>query len=93
MSIAQKIKFYSNTDEIVGLSHTSKNIKPANQALTFMVRSLSGKWKQPFGYFFSHNSCSAINLERFVNQSIEKIIESGFFVKQLFVTSLLSISN
>ena len=47
---------------------------------TFMVRGLSGKWKQPVGFFYCAGPLPATFLEQLLNDCIRKVRSAGLKV-------------
>ena len=57
-----------------------KTPRLADSALTFMVRGLTKRWKQPVGYFFSAGQAKAEVLEKLLEQMVRKVRQAGLVV-------------
>lgn len=82
--------FYSiNNDEVVGLHHVGrdKQLKPASMVLTFMVRSICGRWKQPICYYFTKSGCQANSFRSILYDLISKLNKTGIKICA-FVTDM-----
>lgn len=66
MSVDAGLTYMSKGDFIEGFEYTAGQRKKefATYAMTFMVRGLRKKWKQPVAYFFSARGMSAADLQR-----------------------------
>ena len=76
--------FYDITkDMIVGLedfgSGTRTN-KVANHAFVILLRSISGKWKQPLGYALVNGGCPREEMEELMKDAIDKVEGIGLNV-------------
>ena len=83
MSLKTGLSYDKSKDLVVGFENfgclgSSKN--PANSALVFMVQGLGSKWKQPIGYFLSHNTTPAAVLKSLVTNTVEKLMSIGLRV-------------
>lgn len=59
MSIKTNLFYNISKDKIIGFSCTEKTeIKPAGNALVFMVQGIVKKWKQALAYYLVSTSCS-----------------------------------
>ena len=54
-----------------------KTRRLADHALTFMVRGLTARWKQPVAYFFSAGPTSAEVLSKLLEQTVRKLRQAG----------------
>ena len=84
MSLKTGLTYDASKDIIVGYENfgdlgTGKDL--ANSALVFMVKGLYGKWKQPIGYFLSHNTAPGVKLKTLVMSAIEKLSNIGLIVR------------
>jgi hypothetical protein len=64
MSLKTALSYDGAKDVIVGFEdygHLGTGKQLANSALVFMVKGIRAKWKQPIGYFLTHNSTAADN--------------------------------
>lgn len=65
MALKAGLKFQGNVDQIVGLEDfgisLGRSRRVANQALVFMVRGLTTKWKQPIAYFLTCDAGKSIS--------------------------------
>ena len=70
-------------DKIVGLEDFGSNYrtnKVATSALVFLVRSITGNWKQPLGYVFVNGACDKDETERLMKEAIDKLDVIGLKV-------------
>ena len=84
MSLKSALSYDAANDVIVGFEdygHLGTGKELANSALVFMVKGISAKWKQPIGYFLSHNTTSADKLKSLVVSAIEKLSSIGLSVR------------
>ena len=69
--------FYNiSDDKIVGVEDFGggyRTNKVATSGLVFMLRSISGGWKQPLGYALVNNSCPVDTLEDLIKEAIDKL--------------------
>ena len=65
--------------EDFGLYGSSKTL--AGQALTFMIRSIKGGWKQALGYVFSKGGAKETVLHQLILKCISKLNDIGIIVK------------
>ena len=61
--------------------HLGRTKGAANHALVFMVRGLTEKWKQPFAYYLSSSTMSAVTMKDLTLHSIDKLVQCGLNVK------------
>lgn len=57
----------------------------ANQALTILLRSISGEWKQPLGYASANGECPREEMEELMKNAIDKVEQIGLNVVVVFV--------
>ena len=84
MSLKPYLNYNINTDQIDGfqnLGDDSINKYIANYVTVFMIRSLSGSWKQPVGYFFTSGVMNADIIECKLKACIDSIIDCGLIPK------------
>ena len=70
-------------DKIVGLEDFGSNYrtnKVATSALVFLVRSITGNWKQPLGYVLVNGACDKDETERLMKEAIDKLDVIGLKV-------------
>ena len=84
--ISLKIHLYYSipADKIIGLEDFGggyRSNKIATSALTILIRSISGNWKQPIGYALVNGSCSTDILDGLVREAIDKLDAIGLNVK------------
>ena len=76
--------FYNvSDDKIVGVEDFGggyRTNKVATSALVFMLRSISGGWKQPLGYTLVNESCPVDTLEDLIKEAIDKLDGIGLNV-------------
>ena len=84
MSLKSSLKYLEHDDRVVGFEDLSAfggvSVNAAQQALQFMVRGVSSKWKQPVGHFFLGRSLSACVLKAVILKLVEKLESFGFIV-------------
>lgn len=80
MSLKAHLFYNITKDEIIGFEDigNGKTLKPACNALVFMVRGIYNNWKLPIGYFFVNTTCSAIDLREILMQTLKLLMEIGF---------------
>ena len=65
MSLNTELCYDRASDPVTGLVELpEKRLKPRNQALVFMVKGVSIKWKQTVGFFFASSAAGAADLGR-----------------------------
>ena len=79
MSLKQHIFYDRHSGTVLGI----EGGKPVNQALVLMVRGISTKWKQPFGYFLGHGSVTSAELSKIVREGVLKLDKIGLNVRAL----------
>lgn len=76
--------YYDNSrDRIIGLEDFGDGIrsnKLANSGFVLLLRSISGKWKQPIGYALVNGACPTDEMERIMKDAIEKVESIGLNV-------------
>jgi hypothetical protein len=79
MSLKAFLHFDKKRDRIIGIEDLGNNKKKiaAKHALTLMIRSIYGGWKQPISFYFVGNSCSTDALKSIVVDIISKLEEIG----------------
>ncbi|KAK3922099.1 DNA transposase [Frankliniella fusca] len=82
--LAQSLNYNEAKDAVEGwVKHsegeTTKQV--ANKALTFMVQSLTKKWKQPVAYYFSHGETPANMLAELIVGVTGNLQEAGFDIR------------
>ena len=74
MSLKAKLNYNEAIDKIRGFvdlgEYGDHKSEVSKQAIQFMVRGISTKWKQPIGHFFGPNSVSAETLEVMVKDAV-----------------------
>ena len=88
ISLKTNLFYDISKDRIVGLedygSGTRTN-KVANSALVLLLRSISGKWKQPLGYALVNGGCLKEEMEEPMKGAIDKV--EGIGLKVVVVMS------
>lgn len=69
ISLDPSLHYDSKEDRIVGFedkccSSSTVHREAANSMLVFMIRSISGRWKQPIGYYATKNGMASANLQK-----------------------------
>ena len=54
--------------------------KVANHAFVILLKSISGKWKQPLGYAFVNGGCPREEMEELTKDAIDKVEGIGLNV-------------
>jgi len=84
MSLRSSLKYLEHDDRIVGFedlnSFGGSSTDAAKQALQFMVRGISTRWKQPVGHFFTGTSVNADVLKAMVLTLLTKLEAIGLRV-------------
>ena len=88
--IALKTHLYYDikADKIVGLEDYGsgqRTNKVATSGLVFLVRSISGGWKQPLGYALVNGACPKDEIDMLLREAIDKL--QGIGLKVLVVVS------
>ena len=77
MSLRNSLKYLEHDDRIVGFEDFgefgSASVNPAKNALQFMVRGISSRWKQPIGHFFSTTSVNSDVLKSMIVTLVSKL--------------------
>ena len=72
-----------SVDKIVGLEdygNGCRTNKLATSGLVFLVRSLTGEWKQPLGYALVNRACPRNEMEMLMREAIDKLKGIGLTV-------------
>ena len=84
MSLKSNLKYLEHDDRVTGFedlgSFGGGSSNAAQNALQFMVRGISTKWKQPVGHFFVGHSVNSAVLKDMIVQLIDKLESYGFIV-------------
>ena len=84
MSLRSSLKYLEHDDRIVGFEDLDTFRDPstdaAKQALQFMVRGISTRWKQPVGHFFTGTSVNANVLKSMIITLLTKLESIGLRV-------------
>ncbi|KAL2102037.1 hypothetical protein ACEWY4_003798 [Coilia grayii] len=84
MSLRSCLTYNISSDSVEGFEDfgsLGKTARIANHSLAFMVRGLTGKWKQPIGYFLSKDAAPAHTLECLLKECIDNIKAIGLLPK------------
>ena len=84
ISLKSHLYYSIPADKIIGLEDFGggyRSNKIATSALTILIRSISGNWKQPIGYALVNGSCSTDILDGLVREAIDKLDAIGLKVK------------
>ena len=76
--ISLKTNLFYNvaSDKIIGLEDFGggyRTNKVATSAFVLLIRSISGNWKQPLGYYLVNGGCPSDNMEDIVKEAIDKL--------------------
>ena len=83
IQLRTKLSYLPASDRVEGVEDfgaMGKTSRLADHALTFMVRGLSQRWKQPIGYFFSAGPATAGVLETQLKRCIAQLRDAGLRV-------------
>jgi len=84
MSLRSSLKYLEHDDRIVGFEELHafgcSSTNAAKQALQFMVRGISTRWKQPVGHFFTGTSVNADVLKAMIVTLLAKLESIGLRV-------------
>lgn len=83
VSLKTNLYYDITKDRIIGLEdfgNGTRTNKVANQALTILLRSISGKWKQPLGYALVNGACPREEMEELMKSAIDKVERIGLNV-------------
>ena len=83
ISLKTNLHYDISKDIIVGLEDFGSGMrtnKVANSALVFLLRSISGKWKQPLGYVSVNGGCHVTEMEELMKDAIDKVQGIGLDV-------------
>ena len=89
MALKSKLQYVESKDKITGFvdldEFTDYAASPAvaKQALQFMVRGLSTKWKQPLGHFFTGHTVNSATLKQMVKRAVSLLESIGLTVLAL----------
>ena len=71
-----EILYNSAKDEVVGvedLGDGKRSERLAGAAIVFIVRGITGNWKQPLGYYLVHEACSSDVAREKLTQIIDQV--------------------
>ena len=79
MSLKEAVHYDEHKDQIIGFEDLGDMKDPhiANHALTFMVKGLAAKWKQPFAYFFTSGPMKADKMRSLTVKAIRWLRSCG----------------
>ena len=84
MALKSKLQYSECQDIISGFVNLDEfgdsSAEIAKQALQFMVRGISSRWKQPIGHFFGGNCVKAETLQRMILKAVSSLEEIGLSV-------------
>ena len=83
VSLKTNLYYDITKDMIVGLEDFgsgARTNKVANQAFVILLRSISGKWKQPLGYALVNGGCPREEMEELMKNAIDKVEGIGLNV-------------
>ena len=63
--------------------HLGTTSQPADHALVFMVRGITGNWKQPIGYFLSSGPVGHDRLHKLLLDCLDMLFSVGINVKAI----------
>ena len=84
VSLKSHLYYSIPADKIIGLEDFGggyRSNKIATSALTILIKSISGNWKQPIGYALVNGFCSRDILDGLIQEAIEKLDAIGLKVK------------
>ena len=83
MSVRSKLTYLRGSDTVEGYEdhgHLGRRQVVANHALVFMVRGVTGRWKQAVGFFLSSGVTKAVKLKELLLECIRRLQEAGMSV-------------
>ena len=83
MSLKTHLYYDISADKIVGLEDYGSGCrtnKVATTGLVFLVRSITGGWKQPLGYALVNGACPRDEMETLMREAIDKLKGIGLTV-------------
>ena len=83
ISLKTNLYYDISNDKIIGLEdfgNGTRTNKVANSALVILLRSISGKWKQPLGYALVNEGCPTKEMEELMKDAIDKVEGIGLNV-------------
>jgi hypothetical protein len=83
VSLKTHLYYDISADKIVGLKDYGSGYrtnKVATSGLVFLVRSITGGWKQPLGYALVNGACPADEMEMLIREAIDKLKGIGLTV-------------
>ena len=83
MTVRPNLTYLRGDDLLEGyedLGSLGRSSAVATHALVFMVRGVTGRWKQSVGYFLSNGPVKAVNLKSLLLDCITKLKEAGMQV-------------
>ena len=83
ISLKTHLYYDISRDKIIGLEDFGSGYrtnKLANSGLVLLLRSISGKWKQPLGYALVNGSCPTDEMEDIMKEAIDKVEGIGLNV-------------
>lgn len=84
MSIKENLSYNAKKDRIDGFEDFGQHRRGryvANQASVFMVRSITGQWKQPIAYYFSSGPVCGRVLKELILEAVAEVQKIGLTVK------------
>lgn len=75
ISLKRSVSYDVSNDRIEGIDESGQ---PVDHAGVFMIRSINGKWKQPFGYFLTSGTMKSHILKNRIEESVKQILATGF---------------
>ena len=81
MAIKEGVSYDNGRDLIEGFAEgKERGTELANHAVSFMVRGIRQKWKQPVGYFLSSGPMSGADIKDLLFECISKLKSIGLTV-------------
>lgn len=80
MTIKSSLVYAEHKDRVEGLQDLGRNNRTssaANHASVFLVRGITNKWKQMFGYFFTASTIQAARLRSLILEAVEVLKSAG----------------
>jgi hypothetical protein len=70
-------------NEVIGFEDLGKGktFKPALNGLVLLIKGNYSNWKLPLVYYFTHNTCKAIELQNIIEEYIQKLKTINLSVK------------
>ena len=96
LSLKTHLCYNISDDKIVGVEDFGgghRTNKVATSGMVFMLRSISGGWKQPLGYALVNGSCPVDTLENLIKEAIDKLDGIGLDFSHTVAASICTYAS